>query len=297
MSCGAAKELQRREPPLTLVLRFEAERIARLELKLALDRLCARPHVAGDQHVIDENPWPLTDSEDEICLRAIGGETRLRLHGRRPVPQVRILELNRVGVASELRIEVRRARLETENFAKSRFRHRLVAFDPYRTDDRPHSFCDEDADGDRDLCPVTRRRSRTRVGLHLGCRESSSVVNALDRRDVGIEIRIRIRLGHPRSQARSKIRQRKRGAARYLHVIHAILRPLVDRKRDEQLPLHLLARVRRCRVPISLRAEKLLDPVARVFEQVLVRRSFALDRHQAARVAPGSGSPLKTTLT
>ena len=51
----AAKQLERRQPALALVLGFETERIAGLELKLPLDRLRAGANVAGNQYVIDED--------------------------------------------------------------------------------------------------------------------------------------------------------------------------------------------------------------------------------------------------
>ena len=87
----AAKQPQRRQPALTLVLGLEAERIARLELKLAFDGLRARARVARDQHVIDENPRTLTDREHEIRLRAICRKARLRLYGGRSISEIGIL--------------------------------------------------------------------------------------------------------------------------------------------------------------------------------------------------------------
>ena len=51
-------------------------------------------------------------------------------------------------------------------------------------------------------------------------------------------------------------------------------------ERDHQLRVRLLAGMRRRRVPIALRSQVLFDAVARVLEQILVHRPFALDRHE-----------------
>ena len=210
----AAEQLQRRQPALALVLGLEAERIARLELELALDRLGAGAHVAGNQDVIDEDPRTFADREHEIGLRAIRGEARLRLHGRRPVPAIGVLQLNGVDVASELRVEVRRARLQAQELAKSGFRNRRVALDADRADHRADPFRDENADRDRDLRAISRRRLGAGDRPALWPRRTRARDRALSMRgDVGIEIRVRVGLADAGPQARSKIGQRQRRAA------------------------------------------------------------------------------------
>src|SRR5207244_9678779 len=67
-----------------------------------------------------------------------------------------------------------------------------------------------------------------------------------------------------------------------LHTRDAIQLSFPDVERNQQLATGLLPNVRRNRPAIALRAQKLLDASAGVFEQILVGRSFAFDRNELA---------------
>ena len=235
--------------------------------------------------MVDEHLRSFPHDKHQIRLRAIRGETRLRVHGRRTISAIRVRQLNRVGVASQLRIEVWRSGLQAENLAKRRFWNRRVALDAHRADERPYALGDEDADGhghSRDGTDGSRRRRRLRpgIGLHPDGGKPATAIDALDRRHVRIEVGVRIGGTDPRPQPGPNLLNRKRRAARNVDGADAVLRTLAHRERDQQFVAHLQARMRRLGVAVALRAQHLLDPVARILEQIFVRRSLAFDRHQ-----------------
>jgi hypothetical protein len=81
----------------------------------------------------------------------------------------------------------------------------------------------------------------------------------------------------------------ERRDARLLAAVHG--------KGDDQLAISHLACVRGDRLPVSLRAQVLLDPAGRILEQIFVDRPFALDRHQLGPAIGWQRSPANTTRT
>ena len=75
----APEQPERRQPPLALVDRGRLNGSPGFDLQLALDRLGAGPHVADDQHVVDEHLRPFADEKRDIDTRAVLGELGSRL--------------------------------------------------------------------------------------------------------------------------------------------------------------------------------------------------------------------------
>ena len=74
---GPPEQPERGQPALALVDRRQAQRIARLELQLPLDRLGVGPLVADDQHVVDEDARPFLHGEDDVGACAVGAQSGL----------------------------------------------------------------------------------------------------------------------------------------------------------------------------------------------------------------------------
>ena len=116
--------------------------------------------------------------------------------------------------------------------------------------------------------------------LRLRGRESAAMVERLDERQIGVELRVGERLAVAQAQAGLELDERNRGVAGDDDAVDAVLRSLLDGERHQQLAVRLRPRVRRGGVAITLPSQILLDAVARILEQVFVGGAFALDRHE-----------------
>ena len=239
----APEQAERRQAPLALVDRAEAEGIARFHLQLVLDGAGARPHVADDEHVIDEDLRPLANHEGDRHVRAVLAELGPRLDRGALVAEVLIRELNGVTIDRELARHVRRPRLQLHARAERRLAERLIPREGDAVDGGPRPLVDHGAHRDRHL----RGRRRGRDGLHRGLDarrgEPAPVIQVLDHLPVGIETRLRERLAVADPQRRLELRQRHRRVAGDLECRHPVLLPARHREGDHQLAAGFLARV------------------------------------------------------
>ncbi len=83
LDADAAEQPERGQPLLALDARRVAERLARPQQQLALDRLGARPLVADDDHVVDDDLRPFADREADVGAGVVLGERRRRDRRRR----------------------------------------------------------------------------------------------------------------------------------------------------------------------------------------------------------------------
>src|SRR5439155_19271756 len=136
----AAKETERREPALALVDGLQPERIAGTDLQLALDRLGARPHVADDQHVVDEDLRAFLHGVGHRDVRVVLAESRSRLDGRVRIAAIVVHRLNRLAIDCELARDERTAGCQSNPRAELRLPDGAIAFEPDAVHDGASAF-------------------------------------------------------------------------------------------------------------------------------------------------------------
>ena len=176
------EQSERAEPLLALDARRVAERLAGLQQQLALDRRGARPLVADDDHVVDDDLRPLGDREEDVRARVAVGEHHARIDRRRS----RSRDCGTRGRCGRGRTRRRppstpcRARSPaTRGAVRGREHH--VAAEIDGADDRARPF----GDGDRDLHVAIVGRRRPIAGgehrhrrHHHRAREAARAVQA-----------------------------------------------------------------------------------------------------------------------
>ncbi len=226
--------------------------------------------------------WPSPHRVNDSGLATVGAEARARIdRGALDTRGWRTEAASASRSIGNLRLKEGGAGAQAQMRAQRGFRHRLVLpSNPHRRDDRAHAFANRDAHEQLHLPAAggPLLRFQRRVGLRGG--ESAPAIQRLDAGEVGVETGRGERLAVAHAQSRTEIGQRHRRVAGDLDPRHAVLRAFLHGEGDQQLAVRLRAHVRRRRVAISLGAKVLLDPVARVLQQIFVDRPFALDRHE-----------------
>ena len=171
----AAEQTERGQAALALDDGVQAERIAGLELQLALDRLRARARVADDQDVIDEDLRALAHREHDVgaCGRRRSGPASLSTVAFWKPRLAYFGWMASRSIASC--VAKNGAGLQPEPRRQLDLRHRRVALDADRFDDRPGVLDDHDADAQ-----APRRRSP--APLAIRSTDASTSADAKPRR-------------------------------------------------------------------------------------------------------------------
>src|SRR5262249_45746038 len=122
-----AEQPERRQATLAFIDLFEPERLAGLELQLALDRRGPGPLIADDEHVVDRDALPFPYGKQHVGAPAVGAEAGTGDHGRRLKSAIGEPELHAIAVGSQRGGRKRPTRLQREPLAQLRLRNRHIA--------------------------------------------------------------------------------------------------------------------------------------------------------------------------
>ena len=144
----APEQAERGEPLLALDARRVAERLARLERQLPLNRGGARPPVADDDHVIDQHLRTFADAEEDVGARVALGEHHARIDSDALVAAVAVLEVDAIAIGGDIDLRVRLAGHGRERSANLLGGEHDVPHHVDGADERARPFADVDADLD-----------------------------------------------------------------------------------------------------------------------------------------------------
>ena len=243
--------------------------------------------------MIDEDPRSLANVEDDISLGSVRTEARIAADRRVGIPEVGVFS-SRLSRSMAICV-AKKGWPATRPSPSSSLDSSTDSLPEMRTEWT--MVCTPSVIGMRTISGASAASAAVGAAGSIvtsarASAEAAAAIDLLDEGQIGLEECRRKRL---------TLLSRRRGSSsadgitalpEHLDVGHAALRTALHVERDPQFTGRLFTGMRRGRVAIALAAQVFLDRIAGVFEQILVGRSFAGNRHQIVatilrqRVAP-----------
>ena len=148
--------------------------------------------------MIDVDARSLAYREHDVNARGVRVERGRRIDRRVLITEVGVVQLKPVAIGSHLRCVEWISGLELHARSQRRLGHRLVALNPYRRDCCADAFID--LEPDEQLLQSAGEGDRLDGGLNFRVAKAAAAIHALDRRYVGVELRLREWLPVPKAQ-------------------------------------------------------------------------------------------------
>ena len=287
LDAHAAEQPERSQPLLALDPRRVAQRLARPQQQLALDRFGARPVVADDDDVIDDDLRTLADGKADVGARVVLRQRGARSHRDALVPAVAVLQIDPIAIRGHLDLRERAVRRRRHHGAQLVGREDRVARERHVADERSRPFDDPHGNLDPLIVggtAIVAARQLGPDGFHHRARKAARAVDVADGANGGVERRLHERLAGLQRQQLLQLGIRHGHVAVHPDHVNDMPAPALHREGDGQLAVTLDPAVVGEGIAVAADVEILFDRTRRVLEEVLIGRSLEPDRHQPLAV-------------